>query len=261
MAKSTKNTVFFNWLFTNSTAWNYEKYQGLGYASSMIPALKEIYKDDPEGLHEAVHNHMQFFNSNATTAPLIIGATLAMEEEMKSEAKEAVAGLKTGLMGALAGIGDTLFVVLPSTIFGAIAAYMALEGSALGVIIFMAYFILKNFIAYYFMSVGYKEGTKLITTLSGKLKNITTAANALGILVVGGLIPTVVNASVAYTYTRGDISLPLQDSLDSIMPGLVPLVVVALTYWMLGREKLNSTKVIFILLAVGILLHGFGILV
>ncbi len=189
MKNSKKNKVFLNWLFSNSTAWNYEKYQRLGYASAMIPALKEIYKDDPEGLHNAVQNHMQFFNSNATTAPLIIGATLAMEEELKTEATEAVAGLKTGLMGALAGIGDTLFTVLPATIFGAIASYMALEGSVIGVLIFMSYFIMKNFIAYYFMNVGYNEGTKLITTLSGKLKNITKSANALGILVVGGVNP------------------------------------------------------------------------
>lgn len=260
MKKSNKNTVFFNWLFTNSTAWNYEKYQGLGYASSMIPALKEIYKDDPEGLHKAVNNHMQFFNSNATTAPLIIGATLAMEEELKGEATEAVAGLKTGLMGALAGIGDTLFNVLPATIFGAIASYMALDGNPIGVIIFVAYFILKNIIAYNFMTIGYKEGTKLITTLSGKLKNITKAANALGILVVGGLIPSVVRATVAYSYVQGDVSVSFQDTLDMVMPGLVPLLVVALTYWMLGRKNLNSTRVIFILLIGGIVLYALGIL-
>ncbi len=258
--KTQKNKVFLNWLFTNSTAWNYEKYQGLGYASAMIPALKEIYHDDPEGLHEAVRNHMQFFNTNATTAPLIIGATLAMEEELPGESTEAIAGLKTGLMGALAGIGDTLFNVLPSTIFGAIAAYMALEGSAVGVIIFMSYFILKNFISYYFMNVGYKEGTKLVTTLSGKLKNITKAANALGILVVGSLIPSVVRASAAFTYETGEVVVSLQESLDKIMPGLIPAGVVLLTYWMLGQKKLNSTRVIFILLFAGIILHALKIL-
>lgn len=260
MKNSNKNKVFFGWLLSNSTAWNYEKYQGLGYASAMIPALKEIYKDDPEGLHNAVNNHMQFFNSNATTAPLIIGATLAMEEELKADATEAVAGLKTGLMGALAGIGDTLFNVLPTTIFGAIASYMALEGNPFGVLLFVSYFIVKDIIAYYFMNIGYKEGTRLITTLSGKLKNITKSANALGILVVGGLIPSVVNASVAYTYVNGDVNVTIQDSLDVIMPGLVPLIVVATTYWMLGQKKLNSTRVIFILLLAGIALHALGIL-
>lgn len=256
-----KNKVFFGWLLSNSTAWNYEKYQGLGYASAMIPALKEIYKDDPEGLHLAIQNHMQFFNSNATTAPLIIGATLAMEEELKGEATEAIAGLKTGLMGALAGIGDTLFNVLPTTIFGAIASYMALDGNPFGVFLFIAYFLFKDAVAYYFMNVGYKEGTKLVSTLSGKLKNITTAANALGILVVGGLIPSVVNASVGYTFESGEVAVSLQESLDKIMPGLVPLIVVALTYWMLGRKNLNSTRVIFILLVTGIVLHGLNILV
>ncbi len=256
-----KNRVFWAWLLTNSTAWNYEKYQGLGYAASMIPALKEIYKDDPEGLHEAVHNHMQFFNSNATTATLIMGATLAMEEELPGESRSAIAGLKTGLMGALAGIGDTLFNVLPTTIFGAIASYMALDGNPFGVILFVGFFLVKNVISYYFMNVGYKEGTKLVSTLSGKLKNITTAANALGILVVGGLVPSVVSASVAYTYQNGDIAVSLQESLDKIMPGLVPLIVVALTYWMLGKKHLNSTRVIFILLFAGILLHGLQILV
>lgn len=110
------------------------------------------------------------------------------------------------------------------------------------------------------MSVGYKEGTKLITSLSGKLKNITKAANALGILVVGGLIPSVVKASVAYTYVQGDLTVSFQDTLDMIMPGLVPLAVVAATYWMLGRKNLNSTRVIFILLFAGVGLFALGIL-
>ncbi len=258
--KTLKKKVFFNWLFTNSTAWNYEKYQGLGYASSMMPALKEIYKDDPEGMHEAVRNHMQFFNSNATMTPLIMGATLAMEEELPGESTEAIAGLKTGLMGAMAGIGDTLFNVLPATIFGAIASYMALQGNPFGVFLFMGYFIAKNFVAYYFMNVGYREGTKLVTTLGDKLKNLTTAANALGIMVVGGLIPSVVRAKVSYEFTTGDLVVSLQDNLDMIMPGLVPLIVVALTYWMLGRKNLNSTRVIFVLLIAGIVLHGLTIL-
>lgn len=258
--KTKKNVVFWNWMFSNSTAWNYEKYQGLGYASAMIPALKDIYEDDPEGLHEAVRNHMQFFNTNANMAPLILGSTLAMEEELKGEAREAIAGLKTGLMGALAGIGDTLFSVLPSTILGAIASYMALDGNPIGVILMMLYYVVIKVVPYYFMNVGYKEGTKLVTTLSGKLSNITKAANALALVVVGGLIPSVVRASVAYTYTNGEFTFSIQELIDKTMPGIVPLIFVAITYWMLGKKGLNSTRVIFILLAGGILLHALTIL-
>ncbi len=77
---------------------------------------------------------------------------------------------------------------------------------------------------------------------------------------MGGLIPTVVHATVAYTYVRGEVTVVFQDSLDMIMPGLVPLSLVAITYWMLGREKLNSTRVIFILLILGVVFHAIGIL-
>lgn len=260
MGKSNITKVWLNWNFTNSTAWNYEKYQGLGYAAAMIPALKEIYKDDPEELHEAVRNHMQFFNTNATMATLIMGATLAMEEEEKGDAREAIAGLKTGLMGAMAGIGDTLFNVLPLTILGAIGGYMALEGNPFGIFLMLAYFIGRQAISYYFMTIGYREGTKLITTLSGKLKNLTKSANALGILVVGGMIPSVVQATIAYTYQSGDVEMIIQDKLDLIMPGLIPLLLVAAVYWMLGQKHLNSTRIIFVLLFGGVFLSVIGVL-
>lgn len=255
-----KTRVYLRWMFTNSTAWNYEKYQGLGYACAMMPALKEIYKDDPEGMHEAVKLHMQFFNTNASMAPLLLGAGLAMEEELKTDGHEAIAGLKTGLMGALAGIGDTLFSMLSSTILGSIASYMALQGNPFGIILLVSYCVFFHFIPYYFMKVGYKEGTKLVTTLSGKLANVTLASNALALIVVGGLIPTVVNATVSYTYTNGEVTASLQEALDKVMPGLVPLCIVALTYWMLGQKKLNSTRVIFILLFGGVILHALSIL-
>ena len=45
------------------------------------------------------------------------------------ESVETLASLKTGMMGPLAGIGDTLFHVIPSTIIGSLASYMALEGN------------------------------------------------------------------------------------------------------------------------------------
>ncbi len=255
-----KKSVYFRWLLSNSTAWNYEKYQGLGYASAMIPSLKEIYKDDPEALHKSIEAHMQFFNTNATTGSVILGATLAMEEEAGIEAIEAVSGLKTGLMGALAGIGDTLFVVLPGSIIGAIASYMALSGSWYGVLLFPAFFMFKNILVYYLISLGYEQGTALVTTMGDKLKNITTSANVLGIMVVGGLIPSVVRATSSVVITTGEVTNNLQDTFDMIMPGLLPALIVGLTYYLLGLEKLNSTKVIFILMGLGIVLHMVGFL-
>lgn len=258
--KDYKKSVYLRWLFTNSTAWNYENYQGLGYCAAMIPSLKEIYKDDPEGLHQSIGMHMQFFNTNATTGAAILGATLAMEEQSGAEAIEAVRGIKVGLMGALAGVGDTLFSVLPNTIIGAIGAYLALEGIWWGALLFPLFYVTQNFLVYYIVKLGYTEGTNLITKMSGQLRSLTNAANTMGIMVVGALIPSVVHASTGLVFEMGEVTQNLQDILDMILPGLLPMLIVLFAYLLLGIKKINSTHVIFILLLSGIILHAANIL-
>lgn len=251
---SNKNMVFLNWMFFNSTAWNYEKYQGLGYASCMIGSLKKIYKHDSENLHKSVATHMNFFNCNSTSANLIIGACLAIEEEKKQESLEAISSLKTGLMGALAGIGDTIFIVIPNTIIGSISAYMAMQGSYIGVILFLLFYLFKNILSYYLFNIGYKNGTLLITTMGSKMKNLTTAANCLGMMIIGSLISVVVKVSTPISFNTGNVNIELQQILDDIIPGLLPVCVVVFTYWLLGLDKINSTKVIFILMIISMIL-------
>ncbi|MDU1055056.1 PTS system mannose/fructose/sorbose family transporter subunit IID [Clostridium baratii] len=258
ISNKTKNRVFKRWLFGVHTCWNYETMQGLGYGYSLLPALKEIYGDDKEGLKEAVESNVQFFNTNATTGSLIVGASLALEEQ-GSSAKEAVTAIKTGLMGPLAGVGDTLFVVLPNTVIGSIAAYMALEGNPIGILLWFAFNILRLFCMKKFMDIGYTQGTKLVGSIGGMLKNVTEAANILGITVVGALVPSVINAKFAFEWQNGDVVFKLQEIADKILPGLAPVALVGFTYWLLGRKKMTSTKAIFILMILGIVLHNLKI--
>ena len=42
--------------------------------------------------------------------------------------------------------------------------------------------------------------------------------------------------------------------LDKIMPSLLPLGIVVFSYWLLGKKKVNSTKLIFILIGLGMVL-------
>lgn len=253
ISQKTLNRVFKRWVLGIHTCWNYETMQGLGYGYSILPALEEIYGDDKEGLKEAVERNIQFFNTNATTGSLIVGATLALEEEGKS-AKEAALAIKTGLMGPLAGVGDTLFLVLPNTIIGSIAAYMGIQGNPIGIFLWIAFNILRLFCMKKFMEIGYTQGSKLVSSIGGTLKNITEAANILGITVIGALVPSVINAKFAFQWKNGDVVFKLQDIADKIMPGLAPVLVVAFTYWLLGRKNMSSTKAIFILMALGIIL-------
>lgn len=257
--KKTINSVFKRWLFGVHTCWNYEKMQGLGFCYAMIPALKKIYKDDEEGLKEAVQHNMQFFNTNASTGSAIVGAALALEEQ-GPQAREAVTAIKTGLMGPLAGVGDTLFVVLPNTVIGSIAAYMALEGQPIGIFLWIAFNILRLFCMHKFMTLGYEKGSMLVNSIGGLLKNLTEAANILGITVVGALVPSVLNAKFALEWQNGDVLFSLQEIADRIMPGLAPVAIVGFTYWLLGRKKMTSTKAIFVLMGLGIVLFNLKIL-
>lgn len=247
-------------LFFSTTGWNYEKMMGLGYCYIMMPFMRKMYKDKDQ-LQERVKSQLQFYNCNAVMSNFIIGANMAIEEKEGFRAAGTVTALKTGLMGPLAGVGDTIFGVTWGTVLFSIAAYMALEGSPLGCIIAIAAGILKLFFGYAFINIGYREGAKLVDTVGGKIQKITEMATMVGLTVVGALIPSVVGAKTTLTFTQGEIVFDLQaDVLNKIMPALLPVCVVALTYWLLGRKHLNSTRVIFILLILSIVLYNLHIL-
>lgn len=253
------NKSFWCWYFFGQAGWNYEKMQGLGYYYSMYPMLESVYKDEEEK-KEAAMNHLQFFNTNNSTAPVILGVNTALEKEKGIAAKDTITSLKTGMMGQLAGIGDTLFFVIPTTNIGSIASYLALKGNPAGLVLWILFGIFRLIFMRIFAWGGYREGVKLVSEFGGKLKKITKAANILGITVVGALIPTVIKANFAYEFQNGDVKLKVQDLADQIMPAFAPVLIVFLTYWLLGRKKMNSTRVIFILILFGIIAYNLKIL-
>ncbi len=76
--------------------------------------------------------HMNLFNTNALMAPIVMGADLALEEEKGVESKNLVLAIKTGTMGPLAGIGDTLIFATINTILLGLGASWAIEGNLMG---------------------------------------------------------------------------------------------------------------------------------
>lgn len=257
--KKEHKQVFWRWFFFNACGWNYEKMQGLGYYFSMLPMIRrQTKKEDQDKLAKT---EIQFFNTNNTMAPIILGVDCAVQDEKGAEAADTIAAVKTGMMGPLAGIGDTLFYVIPSTIIGSIAAYMALEGNPTGLILWICFGILRLICMRNFFSLGYKEGMKIVGELGNRMKKITNAANVLGLTVIGALIPSVVRANFAYEFSWGEVSMSIQEIADQVMPFLAPTLIVFLTYWMLGRKKMNSTRVTLLLVLIGIVAHNLKIFV
>ncbi len=254
-----KKSVLWRWFFTSSVSSNYEKMQALAYCYAVLPFLKVTYKNKPEALQKAVLNHLQFFNTNPWVAPYILGINIAMEENSDENTEEAVTSIKTGLMGPVAGLGDSLFVVIPWTIFGAIAANMAIDGSPVGIILWIAVSVALKMISIPLFRIGYTSGTKLITTIEKSLKLLTESTSILGLMVVGALIPSVVKTNVVLDFKQGDFSMRGQEILDQIMPGLLPALLVGLVYWSLKK----NVKPIYLILGVmvlSIVLATLGIL-
>lgn len=233
MTKLTKkdiNKVFVRNLFGFQWGWNYEKMQGLGYCWTIMPALKKLYGDKKEDMKHALKTQLGFFNTTPAMSHLIIGADMALEEQYGIEDDAAITGLKTGLMGPFAGIGDTLFIAIYRAIVFSIAAYMAQSGNAIGLIIPIIACMAVIYARYRFTYMGYNFGKRLATELAGKMKMFTDAAAILGLTVVGGLIPSVITYQMDLTYKMGKVTLSLQEMLDKILPGLVPLSIVFLSY-------------------------------
>src|SRR3712207_9156811 len=76
----------------------------------------------------ALERHMEFFNTHPYVAAPIIGVTLALEEERANGTaidNAAIQGVKIGMMGPLAGIGDPVFWFTVRPILGALGASLA----------------------------------------------------------------------------------------------------------------------------------------
>lgn len=253
-----KTAARYNFMACN--IFNYESQMGPAIAWAMAPVLRKIYKKDEE-YKEALNNHFNYFNSTTVMSSVILGATLAVEEKDGIEAKETVQSLKTSLMGPFAGVGDTLVWVLWPTIIGSISGYMAQQGNPLGAIIWLICNIAFWFVKSKFFEIGYKSGTKMITELGQKISAFTEAASIMGLSVVGALIATSVKVQTALNFKVGEVSLALQtDILDQIMPALLPVLLTALVYKLLGNKKWTPTKLILLIIVISLVCSFFGIL-
>ena len=184
-------------------SWNYERMQNGGWCYSIIPAIKKLYpnKDDQVA---ALKRHMEFYNTHPYVSAPVMGVTLALEEDRANGAPvddAAIQGVKVGMMGPLAGVGDPAFWFTLRPLLGALGASLAMEGNIVGPILF---FVLWNLIRmafiWYTQEFGYKLGTSITKDLSGGLMGkITEGASILGMFVIGGLVQRWVSISFAPT--------------------------------------------------------------
>lgn len=265
--KLRKRDLIFHWLlgYSNETCYNYERLQALGTTAAMYPIIKRLYKSK-EDISKALKRYLVFFNTEPSFIGTIIhGICASMEEQRANGANitdEDTNALRTGLMGPMAGIGDTVSQGLVYPILAGIACSLALQGNVMGPIFFeIAYKVIMLTMGYNMYMLGYRRGKSVILEIlkSGTLSKLTDAFSIIGLMVVGAMTSQRVNVVVPLSFKVGQVSLNIQKILDSLLPGLVPLAI-TLIVWQLIRKKVKPIYVILLLSVLGIVASYLNIL-
>ena len=297
LTKRDRISVWFRSFFIQGS-WNYERMQNGGWAFAMIPAIKKLYTTK-EDRAAALERHLEFFNTHPYVASPILGVTLALEEERANGTAiddVTIQGVKVGMMGPLAGIGDPVFWFTVRPILGALGASLAMSGNILGpIIFFLAWNIIRMAFMWYTQEFGFKAGSRISEDISGNvLQDITKGASILGMFILGSLVNRWVSVRFAPIVSSVKLSegafidwgkLPggaqgiqqalmqqasgmsltdtkvttLQGNLDSLIPGLAGLLVTIICMWLL-KKKVSPIIIILGLFAIGIVFHLIGLM-
>jgi mannose/fructose/N-acetylgalactosamine-specific phosphotransferase system component IID len=76
---------------------------------------------------------------------------------------------------------------------------------------------------------------------SGTLQRTITGAGVLGNLIMGALVVEFVALSIPVGFQIGGTVFEVQAILDTIMPNLLPLLLVLLIWWLIARKNLSPT--------------------
>jgi PTS system mannose-specific IID component len=246
-------------LFTRSLAleanFNFETWQNTGFAFAMIPVLKKLYTAK-ESMAAALKRHLQFFNTSPYGSTLILGITAAMEEQNGADPQfdaESINGIKSGLMGPLAGIFDSLFWGTFKVIAAGVGTSMAIKGNIAGAILFLLIFNVPHLLLRYKLTfIGYRAGTRFLQNLARThvMDRLTYGASILGLMVVGAMPATLISIKTPLSIGKSS-GVAVQGILDQIVPSLIPLGLTLLVFYFI---KINI-KTTYLLL--GLLILGF----
>lgn len=264
--KRTLVKSWWMWHICCESLYNYERMQGIGFCTAMVPCLKEIYKDDQEGLIKAMKRHSMFFNTDHDFGGMILGICVSMEEQNKlgggNIPDEAFVSLKSGLMGPCAGVGDTLSQVVLIPILSIIFINLAIQGQIWAPIVYTILFMLIFYgVGYWMLFVGYKNGGETIMRLmeSGLLDKVIKAANILGCAVAGALVVSYVSFTWDVTIVQNEVEVfNLQTGVfDALVPNLMPLILTMGVYGSI-KKGIKPIWVTFGMMLIGFVLGMLG---
>lgn len=240
------------------SCFSFERMQAVGFCWGMTGCFRKIFGDNNEEMAAAMSNNLDFINTEPHMAAILQGLVVSMEES--GQDRNLIKSLKTGLFGPLAGLGDAIWWYTAMPIIAAICCSLASGGSVLGPIAYILFWAITAIASrILFVRLGYNAGTQAVKFIGDNAGALTKAAGILGVMVVGGLIPSYVSfAFPEELVVAGGVSI--QGIFDSIMPNILPLGFVFLLYWLFKKKNVNTIKLILLVIVFSIVLSALGIM-
>jgi PTS system mannose-specific IID component len=249
--------------FGLQSAFSFDRMQSIGFTWTLMPILERLYKAKDE-FSQALRRHLVFFN----THPWVVGPVLAMVSTMEARRAEgedvdveAIQGVKAGLMGPLAGIGDSTFFGMWRPLVGGIAASLALEGNPLApLLFFFGINIVMVYVRWESLMYTFRQGARFVERMeSERMAQLMEAATITGLMALGALVGTWLSIKTPLTYTVQDASVSVQTVLDNILPKMLPLATTLGVYWAV-RKGYRTTTILITMAVVFFALGAVGIL-
>ncbi len=256
LSKKTLTKSFNHWFYGNLTCFSQEHMQTFGYMLSMLPVIKELY-DTNEERTQKLKTYSTFFNTEPQVGSVVVGITTGMEEARANGEDvddETINGIRAGLMGPLAGIGDSLVVGTLLPILLGIALGLSGGGSPLGAIFYILVWNIGMYFLMRFMYFkGYELGGRAVEVLVGEKANaIRESIIMLGTMVIGGVTASWINITTSFKMlnSEGGVIVDLQKTLDDVYPSLLSAVFVLICWYLLSKKRMSPLLVMLILVAV-----------
>nr|WP_072514932.1 PTS system mannose/fructose/sorbose family transporter subunit IID [Ndongobacter massiliensis] len=254
----------------------YERLTALAFSYGVSEALEKLYGHDEEEYRTALERHLMFYNSEAIWGSLIIGITLALEEERalkiasgsfeeteKKDLADVVTNFKLGLMGPLAGIGDTINHAMIRPLL--LSAFIPLASSGLwiaGVAPIVIWGVGTSFLGYSLLQLGYNSGKNSVDHVlgAGKINTFINGAGILGLFMMGGLSAQYVKFQTAISWTNAvGETVELQQFIDKIFPNLFPLAIIIGIVFFFKKIGQKYVSLLMLILALSLVLSFFGL--
>ena len=286
VSKKSLNSSFWRWFYGNLTCFSHEHMQTFGYMWSMLPIIQELYETKDEQA-EKLQTYYPFFNTEPQIGSIVVGITAGLEEARANGAEEIddemINGIRAGLMGPLAGIGDSLIVGTYIPVLLVIALGLAEGGSIIGPLFYIVVWnVTSIFFQKWIYNKGYELGGSAVEVIVGEQATaLRESVIVMGQVIVGAMAGTWVSITTSVQLTTSiqnktemviegskviekvtgtqEVPVLLQEKLDGAFPGVLTLLFVLGCWWLMAKKAISPIKIMLLMVVVAIVgvLVGF----